>query len=127
MSFWAYLLRCSNNAHYAGHSDDLELRIGAHQSGALGGYTTRHLPVSLVWSQEFPDRDSAFAAERQIKGWTRAKKEALIVGDWDAVHLLAMRTPVLRDAGSKSSPAPQDERKLRDAGSTGSPAPQDER
>ena len=110
MSFYAYLLRCSNGAYYAGHTDDLTARIDAHQTGAMGGYTSRYRPVELVWSQDFPDRDSAFAAERQIKGWSRAKKEALIRGDWDGVHLLAMRTPVLRDESSTSSVSPQDER-----------------
>ena len=120
MPFYAYLLRCSNGAYYAGHTDDLTARFGAHQTGALGGYTSRYRPVELAWSQEFPDRDSAFAAERQIKGWSRAKKEALIRGDWDGVHLLAMRTPVLRDNPSfetglrlRSAP-PQDERRLNE-------------
>ena len=86
MAFYAYLLRCSNGAYYAGHTDELTARIGAHQTGALGGHTSRYRPVELVWSQEFPDRDCAFAAERQIKGWSRAKKEALIRGDWDGVQ-----------------------------------------
>ncbi len=110
MSFWAYMLRCSDGSYYAGHTEELEVRIGAHQSGLVEGYTQNRRPVMLVWSQEFPDRYGALSAERQIKGWTRAKREALIRGDWEAVHLLAMRTPVLRDAGSTSSPAPQDER-----------------
>jgi tRNA/rRNA methyltransferase len=64
----------------------------------------------LVWSERFPERDQAFAAERQIKGWTRAKKEALIRGDWDSLRMLS-RKAVLRYAGSTSSPATQDERK----------------
>ncbi|MEO7634892.1 MAG: GIY-YIG nuclease family protein, partial [Sphingomicrobium sp.] len=110
MSFWAYMLRCGNGAYYAGHTDNLETRIAAHRSGALGGYPSKHLSVALVWSQEFADRDTAFAAERQIKGWSRAKKEALIAGDWDAIHLLTMRTPVLRDDASTGSAATQDER-----------------
>jgi tRNA/rRNA methyltransferase len=110
MSFYAYMLRCSDSSYYVGHTDDLEARIGAHQSGLIPGYTQKRRPVQLVWSQDFPERDQAFAAERQIKGWSRAKKEALISGDWDLIHMLAPRRPVLRDAGSASSPAPQDER-----------------
>ncbi len=110
MSFWAYILRCADGSYYVGHSDDLEARVGAHQSGLVEGYTQKRRPVTLVWSQEFGERDEAFRAERQIKGWSRAKKGALIRGDWDAIHLLAMRKPVLRDAGSTGSPAPQDER-----------------
>ena len=110
MAFWAYLLRCADGSYYAGHTDDLEGRVGAHQSGQIAGYTQSRRPLSLVWSQDFPDRESALAAERQVKGWSRAKKEALIRGDWEGVQLLAMRTPVLRDAASPGSAAPQDER-----------------
>jgi tRNA/rRNA methyltransferase len=110
MSFFAYMLRCSDGSYYVGHTDDLEGRVGAHQSGLLPGYTQKRRPVHLVWSQDFPERDHAFAAERQIKGWSRAKKEALIAGDWNAIQLLAMRTPVLRDEASTSSASPQDER-----------------
>ncbi|MES2136847.1 MAG: TrmH family RNA methyltransferase [Pseudomonadota bacterium] len=110
MSFWAYNLRCADGSYYVGHTDDLTARIGAHHSGLIEGYTQKRRPVTLVWSQDFPERDQAFRAERQIKGWNRAKKEALIRGDWDAIHLLSMRTPVLRDAASTGSAAPQDER-----------------
>ena len=110
MSFWTYILQCSDRSYYVGHTDDLAARIAGHQSGLVKGYTQKRRPVTHVWSQEFAERDEAFRAERQIKGWSRAKKEALIRGDWDAVHLLSMRTPVLRDAASTSSAAPQDER-----------------
>ena len=89
MPFHAYLLRCNDGSYYAGHTDDLELRIAQHETGALGGYTAKRLPVTFVWSQEFVIRDEAFAAERRIKGWSRAKKEALIAGDWERVSLLA--------------------------------------
>jgi tRNA/rRNA methyltransferase len=109
LDFHAYLLRCSDGSYYAGHTDDLDARIPQHQSGLIPGYTQERRPVELVWSDRFPDRDSAFAAERQIKGWSRAKKEALIRGDWEAVRTLARRA-VLRDAASPGSAAPQDER-----------------
>ena len=91
MSFHTYMLRCSDGSYYVGHTDDLEARFGAHQSGLLPGYTQKRRPVTLVWSQDFPERDQAFAAERQIKGWSRAKKEALIRGDWDALQLLSRK------------------------------------
>jgi tRNA/rRNA methyltransferase len=110
VSFWAYVLRCGDCSYYVGHTDDLEARVAAHASGLIEGFTQKRLPVALVWSQEFGDRDEAFRAERRIKGWTRAKKEALIRGDWEGIHLLAMRTPVLRDEASTSSASPQDER-----------------
>lgn len=89
MAFYAYLLRCSDGTYYVGHTDDLELRMAQHRSGALGGYTARRLPVVLLWSEWFQTRDDAFAAERKLKGWSRAKKEALIAGDWARVSELA--------------------------------------
>jgi tRNA/rRNA methyltransferase len=109
LDFYTYILRCSDGHYYVGHTDDLDPRIAQHQAGAIPGYTAKRRPVTLVWSDRFPDRDQAFAAERQIKGWSRAKKEALIRGDWEALRLLA-RKPVLRYAASPGSAATQDER-----------------
>lgn len=112
MSFHGYMLHCSDDSYYVGHTDDLNARIGAHQSGLLPCYTRSWRPLMLVWSQEFSERDEAFRAERQMKGWSRAKKEALIRGDWDAVQLLS-RKLFLRYAVSTGSPATQDERQGR--------------
>jgi predicted GIY-YIG superfamily endonuclease len=89
MSFYAYLLRCSDGSYYAGHTDDLEHRFAQHQGGVLGGYTAKRRPVMLVWSDSFQTREDAFACERKLKGWSRAKKEALIAGDWVRVSELA--------------------------------------
>jgi putative endonuclease len=89
MPFHAYLLRCNDGSYYAGHTDNLATRIAQHQSGATNEYVAARRPVYLVWCEEFPTRDEALAAERRIKGWTRAKKEALIAGDWDRLRTLA--------------------------------------
>jgi predicted GIY-YIG superfamily endonuclease len=89
MAFYAYLLRCADGSYYAGHTDNLEQRIAQHQAGALGGYTARRRPVVLLWSDAFQTRDDAFAVERQLKGWSRAKKAALIAGDWPRISELA--------------------------------------
>ena len=89
MAFYAYLLRCNDGSYYAGHTDDLETRMAQHGAGAFGGYTARRLPVTLLWSDTFQTRDDAFAAERKLKGWSRAKKEALVAGDWVRVSELA--------------------------------------
>ena len=89
MTFWAYMLHCRGGAFYVGHTDDLDRRIAEHESGAIPGFTADRLPVSLVWSEGFQTRDDALAAERRIKGWRRAKKLALIRGDWEAVRRLA--------------------------------------
>ena len=91
MAFHAYLLRCNDGSYYAGHTDDLEIRMAQHQSGTTAAYTAPRRPVALVWSETFPTRDEAFAAERRIKGWSRAKKEALIAGDWERLRMLARK------------------------------------
>ena len=110
MSFYTYMLLCSDGSYYAGHTDDLEARISAHQSGLLPGYTQRRRPVQLVWHQEFLERDQAFAAERQIKGWGRAKKEALIRGDWEAIQLLSRKLFLRSSFDTPPLAATQDER-----------------
>ena len=92
------MLRCSDGSYYVGHTDDLERRVAEHETGEISCYTQKRRPVMLVFSQEFSSRDEAFRFERQIKGWGRAKKEALIEGDWDRIKQLA------RVHGSTSSP-----------------------
>jgi predicted GIY-YIG superfamily endonuclease len=89
MAFWVYILRCSDGSYYVGHTEDLERRVVQHQSGELAAYTAKRLPVELVYSNEFATRDEAFAAERQIKGWSRKKKEALMRADWKELRRLA--------------------------------------
>ncbi len=89
---FAYMLRCSDGSYYVGStSDSLEHRVNEHGAGVFKGYTSSRLPVALVWSQEFQRITDAIAAERQIKGWSRAKKEALIRGDFASIQRLASR------------------------------------
>lgn len=115
MSFFAYILKCADNSYYTGHTDSLEYRIAQHQSGECGGYCSTRLPVMLLWSETFPTRLEALEAERRIKGWSRAKKEALVAGNWATIQRLASRAKVLRDDGGASTSSvpssPQDERK----------------
>jgi predicted GIY-YIG superfamily endonuclease len=87
--FWIYILRCSDGSYYTGHTDNLEERLASHQSGEVLGYTSTRLPVKLVFSQFTPTREEALSAEQQIKGWSRAKKEAMMQGDWQKVSDLA--------------------------------------
>lgn len=88
--FWVYILRCSDDSYYTGHSDELERRLGQHNAGAITScYTFKRRPVELVYQQKFPSREEALTAERQIKGWSRAKKAALIKQDWAAISRLA--------------------------------------
>ncbi|MEG8032552.1 TrmH family RNA methyltransferase [Sphingomonas aurantiaca] len=108
MSFYAYMLRCSDGSYYIGHTDALERRIAQHQLGEFPGYTHNRRPVTLIWSQDFPSRIEALGAERQLKGWSRAKKEALAAGNWEAVRFLARKS---FDTGLRLRSAPtQDER-----------------
>ena len=97
--FWCYMLHCRGGYFYIGHTDDLERRMAQHFTGALPGFTADHLPVELVWSQDFPTRYEAQVAEKKLKGWSRAKKLALIRGDWGRVSALAKK----KDSPSTSS------------------------
>jgi tRNA/rRNA methyltransferase len=111
MSFWTYILKCADDSYYTGHTDDIEQRFGQHQSGAFSGcHTFGKRPVELVWAETFTTREDSFAAERQIKGWSRRKKEALINRDWPRLQMLSSRSRILRDRASTSSALPQDER-----------------
>ncbi|MBD3893000.1 GIY-YIG nuclease family protein [Hydrogenophaga sp.] len=86
--FFVYLLRCGEGSYYAGHTDDMEARMLQHQTTDTG-YTSTRKPVEWVWHGEFESREGALAFEQQIKGWSRAKKEALIAGDWERIKSLA--------------------------------------
>jgi predicted GIY-YIG superfamily endonuclease len=91
MIFHVYLLRCSDGSYYAGHTDDIESRLAQHRSGTLQGYTASRLPVSLLKAEAFPTREEALAAEMQLKGWSRAKKEAWVKGDFVLLKQLAKK------------------------------------
>ena len=88
---WVYILRCADDSYYTGHTTNLEKRLAEHQAGEGSNWTRYRLPVELVFSQEMPDKHQAFLAERQVKKWSRGKKEALISGDWDMLHWLAKK------------------------------------
>ena len=93
LAYYVYMLRCSDGSYYVGHTNDLEHRLAAHERGAIEGYTLSRRPVELVFSDQFSARLEAFHRERQIKGWSRAKKkEALIQGDWDGLVELSNRS-----------------------------------
>lgn len=86
-SHYVYMLCCSDDSFYIGMTTDLSKRISEHERGVLPkAYTHSRRPVQLVWFGEFPTHEEAFAFEQQIKGWSRAKKQALIDEDWDEVH-----------------------------------------
>ena len=88
-----YILECADNSYYVGITRrTLEERISEHNSGQIDGYTKSRLPVKLAHSEEFAVVTQAIARELQLKGWTRAKKEALIAGDFEKLSDLSKST-----------------------------------
>ncbi len=88
-----YILKCADNSYYTGVTKrPIDERVGEHNSGVIKGYTSSRLPVELVFTETFDRIDQAIERERQIKGWTRRKKEALIRFDYDALPALSKST-----------------------------------
>ena len=88
-TYWVYILKCSDGSYYTGSTSDIEKRLSEHQNSIIKGYTSKRLPVELVFSEYFEDVYDTITAERQIKGLSRRKKEALIIGDFNLLHELA--------------------------------------
>lgn len=86
---WVYILKCSDGSYYTGCTTNLEKRVEVHNFKKYDSYTSIRLPVKLVYSQQFMNIHEAIAAERQIKGWNRRKKEVLIKGNFDLLHNLS--------------------------------------
>jgi predicted GIY-YIG superfamily endonuclease len=78
---YVYILRCADNTLYIGETRDLARRVGKHNDGNACRFTAKRRPVVLAYAEEHVTRATALTRERQLKGWTRAKKEALIAGD----------------------------------------------
>ena len=102
-----YILRCSDGSYYVGSTTDLDARIATHRSGDGGDYTARRLPVEVVFTDEFESPHDAFLVERQVKGWSRAKKEALIRKDFAALPPLAANA--VKRAGREALRQAQDD------------------
>jgi predicted GIY-YIG superfamily endonuclease len=86
---WVYIIKCRDSSYYTGSAADLEKRLAEHQEGTYDGYTACRRPVRLVFSQQVGTMHEAFLLERQIKGWSRAKKEAIISGNYDLLPELS--------------------------------------
>ncbi len=87
---FVYMLRCRDGRYYVGSTrSSLEQRLNEHNSGVFGGFTKPRRPVELVYSPEFQRITDAIAAERQLKGWSRVKKEALIGGNYERLRMLS--------------------------------------
>ena len=76
-----YILRCADDSLYVGETNDVSSRLTRHNAGTAAAHTAKRGPVRLVYTEQYPTREDCLKRERQLKGWTRAKKEALVAGD----------------------------------------------
>ena len=87
---WIYILKCSDGSYYTGSTIHLEQRLAEHAMGMGSNHTKSRLPVELVFAEESDSVEAAFIREKQVQGWSRAKKEALIARNWDALPALSL-------------------------------------
>ena len=85
-----YILKCADGSYYTGSTKNLERRLAQHQAGEGANHTRKRLPVQLVYYEEYQRIDDAFYREKQVQGWSRKKKEALINGEFDKLPELAI-------------------------------------
>jgi putative endonuclease len=98
--YFVYILECADGKYYTGSTTSLEERVNEHQIGLDPfSFTYCRRPVKLVWCESYDSLMEAAAVERQLKGWARRKKEALIRGDWDAVHEVVKAERKRREKG----------------------------
>jgi len=93
-SFYVYIIKCADESYYTGHTDNLESRFEQHVLSNTNSYTSSRKPLKLVYSISFPERSQAKEAEKQIKGWGRRKKKALIDGDFPLLIYLSKNNKV---------------------------------
>ena len=86
-----YILRCADNSYYVGSTRSLENRLWQHSTGLGAKHTSSRLPVELVFAEEYDRIDEAYEREKQVQGWSRAKREALINGSADALPGLSRK------------------------------------
>lgn len=89
MAWFVYILRCRDRSYYVGHTEDVPARVQCHQDGRGAAWTAARRPVLLVFQEQHPSETAAVARERQIKRWSRQKKEALIAGNPNALKTLS--------------------------------------
>jgi putative endonuclease len=88
--YFVYILECNDGSYYTGLTNNLNVRIAQHELGyVVTCYTFKRRPVKLVYSVQMDDINQGIALEKQIKGWSRKKKHALIIEDWDKLKLLS--------------------------------------
>ena len=104
MPHFVYILKCADGTYYTGRTADLDRRLWEHQTGVeRKAYTYTRRPVRLLWVVERETKEAAVNFERQIKGWSRKKKEALIQGEWDMIHQIVKDDRKRREAKKRNS------------------------
>src|SRR5688572_30728802 len=88
---WVYILECCDDSYYVGSTKNLQLRLSQHQEGIGANYMSKRLPAKLVYCEEYDRIDDAFYREKQVQGWTRRKREALINGQRELLPALAKK------------------------------------
>lgn len=102
MKGYMYILLCNDGSYYTGSTNDLERRMAEHFSGNGANHTKKHPPVKLLYYEEFQRIDEAFYREKQVQGWSRKKKEALINGQYEKLPELS-KCYAQRDVASTGS------------------------
>jgi len=129
MKGYMYILECYDGTYYTGSTKNIELRLEQHQRGEGANHTKKRLPVELVYFEEFQRIDEAFYREKQVQGWSRKKKEALINGDFETLSHLsvayrdkkALSNAMLEEVAELSRRAPEGRAK----GASGTSAPKE--
>src|SRR3989338_1662736 len=105
--YWVYILRCKDGSYYTGITNSLDMRISQHQEGNDPTcYTFMRRPVELVYSHSFREVQDAIKSEKQIQGWSRRKKEALIKGDIPKLQKLSMSSHKRKKIAQRSASSP---------------------
>ena len=89
--FFVYILRCADGTYYVGSTNDVPARVASHNAGDAATYTRARRPVTLVYSEAHPDQLTAIRRERQLKGWSHQKRDALVQGDVEKLKQLSKR------------------------------------
>ncbi len=105
MNGYMYILECSDGSYYTGSTQNIELRLAQHQNGQGAKHTRTRLPVKLVFLEAFSRIDEAYFREKQVQGWSRKKKQALMRSDWQTLHDLAVCRNESHFAEGSHSPA----------------------
>jgi len=111
MPWFIYILKCSDNSYYVGHTEDIETRLKLHTNGRASKHTAARRPVTLFYHEITDSKTSAMKREQQIKHWSKAKKEALINRDHKALKALSITAGLVSSPGGAALESKSPEKK----------------